>query len=88
MDTVQINWAKGVIRFDTISQSENPYLDRGGFYAILGAKFDNASSTWKEIKLLYIGQAFDQTLREFHKIILDMIVYLHTQRKTLEQTGS
>lgn len=64
MDTVQINWTEGVIRFNMISQSGNKYLDKNGFYCLLGARFDSESETWKDYKLLYIGQAFDQTLRE------------------------
>lgn len=64
MDTVQINWAKGAIRFDEISTSKEPYLDKEGFYAILGATFYSESKSWKDFKLLYIGQAFNQTLRQ------------------------
>ncbi len=64
MDTVQINWAQGVIRFSQISESKEENLDKTGFYAILGARFHAESRSWKELKLLYIGQAFDQTLRQ------------------------
>jgi len=61
MDQVQIKWFNN-IPFKTISQSENKHLDKKGFYALLGARYDKDSKNWKVI-LLYIGQAFDQTLR-------------------------
>lgn len=64
MDTVQIKWIEGVIQFNAISEFKHQYLDKKGFYALLGARFNKETDRWEEIKLLYIGQAFDQTLRE------------------------
>lgn len=62
MDTVQIKWINNM-PFDTISENKSKYLDMKGFYALLGARHDKNEKTWK-VTLLYIGQAFDQTLRE------------------------
>lgn len=62
MDIVQIEWINN-IPFNTVSENENKYLDMKGFYALLGARYDKNAKTWK-VTLLYIGQAFDQTLRE------------------------
>jgi hypothetical protein len=64
MDTVNVEWDKGVIRFDQIKDFKSENLDKKGFYTILGWTFDETSKKWKDLKLLYIGQAFDQTLRE------------------------
>jgi len=64
MDTVSIKWDNGVTQLDRIKDSQNPDMDKSGFYAILGATFDESSKTWKGLKLLYVGQAFEQTLRE------------------------
>lgn len=64
MDTVNIKWDDGVTQFDQIKDSKRTNLDKSGFYAILGATSDVGSKSWKGLKLLYIGQAFDQTLRE------------------------
>lgn len=65
MDTVYINWVKGVLPFHQIKDFEHETydLDKNGFYAILaGARAKTKG--WVKLKLLYIGQAFDQTLRE------------------------
>ena len=62
MDTVQIKWINNM-PFNTIGENENKSLDMKGFYALLGARYDKDSKTWK-VTLLYIGQAFDQILRE------------------------
>ena len=66
MDTVYINWVQGVVPFHQIKDFRHKTydLDRNGFYAILGGTYDSRSRGWKNLKLLYIGQAFDQTLRE------------------------
>jgi len=64
MDTVHINWEESVIRFSNIKDSNNSKLDGKGFYAILGAIYNAEKNNWGNIKLLYIGQAFGQTLRE------------------------
>ena len=54
------------MRFDQIKTFTHDKwnLDKKGFYAILGGPFDSTSSSWKNLVLLYIGQAFAQTLRE------------------------
>lgn len=64
MDTVHINWYEVVTRINWIKDSKRTELDKKGFYAILGATHNAKSNKWENIKLLYIGQAFDQTLRE------------------------
>jgi hypothetical protein len=61
--TVTINWVNNVVRLSKIKTSRLPSLDQKGFYAILGAKQDEKRK-WEVMTLLYIGQAFDQTLRE------------------------
>lgn len=64
LDTIHINWDETVIQFHNIKDSKNPKLDEKGFYAILGATYDSETEKWGNIELLYIGQAFEQTLRE------------------------
>lgn len=64
MATVHINWGKGVIRFNQIKDFRLGRLDEKGFYAILGAIYNSNTKNWGNLKLLYIGQAFDQPLRE------------------------
>lgn len=64
MDTVHIDWDETVIRFKNVKDSKRPKLDKKGFYAILGAVFNTKTKKWGTLKLLYIGQAFDQNLRE------------------------
>jgi len=64
MDTVNIKWDDTVTQFDRIKDSKKTKLDKSGFYAILGATFNESSKKYESLKLLYIGQAFDQTLRE------------------------
>lgn len=64
MDTVHIDWDEIVIRFNNVGDSKRPKLDEKGFYAVLGAVYNPKTDKWGNIKLLYIGQAFDQTLRE------------------------
>lgn len=64
METVQIDWDEIVIRFNDVEDSKRPKLDEKGFYAVLGAVYNPKTKKWGNIKLLYIGQVFDQTLRE------------------------
>jgi len=64
MDTVHIDWDELVIRFNLVKDSKHSKLDMKGFYAVLGAVYDPKKKKWGNIKLLYIGQASDQTLRE------------------------
>ena len=39
-------------------------MDDNGFYAILGANYDKTKNQWIDFDLLYMGQVFDQTLRQ------------------------
>jgi hypothetical protein len=68
LTTVTIDWREKVSTFESISNaaSKLPHLDEKGFYAILGATFAESGNKpgWINYKLLYIGQAFDQTLRK------------------------
>jgi hypothetical protein len=66
MDTIHVNWPQGVVRFDKIKTFKHGEwdLDKKGFYAVLGGIYNNDTKQWQSLKLLYIGQAFDQTLRE------------------------
>ena len=63
MDTVEITWDNGFIPLVDVGTMKNSKLDSNGFYAILIAKkLENGK--WSNYTLLYIGQAFDQTLRQ------------------------
>ena len=64
MEEVTIHWAKGVIEFSDIESSGEMQLDYVGFYAILGARRDAAGSSYTNVELLYIGQAYEQILRK------------------------
>lgn len=64
MNSVYINWGKGVIPFSQIQDFGLARLDKTGFYAIIGGIHNADTNKWGNLKLLYIGQAFDQTLRE------------------------
>lgn len=64
MDTIHINWDKSVTQFNDIKDSKKSKFDGKGFYAILGGIYEPKTNEWTSLKLLYIGQAFDQTLRE------------------------
>lgn len=61
--SVTLNWSKGVIQFKDID-GDYKSLNQNGFYAILGGKRDQATEKWTGIRLLYIGQAYEQTIRE------------------------
>jgi len=63
LDTIHIDWGKGVIRFSDVENFKSSRLDGKGFYALLGAVYNPKTEEWGAIKLLYIGQAFEQTLR-------------------------
>lgn len=63
MDTVEVTWAKGFIRFSDVETAKLPVLDGAGLYAVLGAKHDSGKGGWLDYRLLYIGQSFDQSLR-------------------------
>ena len=64
MDTATINWAKGVITWDHLGSSSESYLKEAGFYAILAGTLNPTTKQYEQIKLLYIGQAYEQTLGE------------------------
>ena len=64
MDTVYIKWVEGVMPFNKIKDFIRKELDKKGFYALLGGTRAQNSTGWINLKLLYVGQAFDQTLRE------------------------
>jgi hypothetical protein len=64
MEVVLIEWAQSVVPFHQIKdfKSETCNLDRKGFYVILSGT--KTAKGWVKPRLLYVGQAFDQTLRE------------------------
>jgi len=64
LDTVEITWDTGFVRWNNVSSSDQKNLGSNGFYGVLIARYESAEKKWKDFKLLYIGQAFDQTLRE------------------------
>jgi len=63
LDSVTVEWTQTADTFANIDKSKLPHLDEKGLYAILGAVFDKPQNQWTKFNLLYIGQAFDQTLR-------------------------
>jgi hypothetical protein len=63
MDAVEVDW-KNTISWDGLETSNNPYLDRHGFYVLFAGKWDASESQWVNINLLYVGKAYDQTLRK------------------------
>ncbi len=65
MDKVKIEWGPNVVALDKAAESNLAHLDENGFYAILSANLVQADDRrWGNFDLLYIGQAYDQTLRE------------------------
>jgi|GEM_PF-1717749 len=64
MDIVTINWAKGAIDYETLKTSKQSYLKKTGFYAMLMGIYNPALGKYENTKLLYIGQAYKQTLGE------------------------
>ncbi|GHV92467.1 hypothetical protein AGMMS50268_29700 [Spirochaetia bacterium] len=65
MELVTLEWSNTVIDFSKISSNlTNKYLDDNGFYAVLTGKYDKNTNEYRDILLHYIGQAFDQTIRE------------------------
>ena len=64
MVLVEITWAKGFTRWTDVPKATEPVYDGPGFYAVLISQFDKTDKMWKRFKLLYIGQAYDQKLRE------------------------
>jgi hypothetical protein len=63
MDSVTVDWAQGIITVDGLEQSKNPCLDQAGFYAILAGNLNATTKRYTNLILLYIGQAYNQTLR-------------------------
>ena len=63
MDTVEIKWIGYSFPLQDITTHPEPTLDENGFYAILLGK-GNPKEGWESLTLLYIGQAFDQTIRK------------------------
>jgi len=63
-DTVYIDWIQGVVPFHQVKDLKHKTydLDRKGLYAILAGT--RSQKAWVDLRLLYIGQAFDQILRE------------------------
>ena len=64
MDTIEITWKASVTRLDRVGESNDVDLDHGGFYCILGGRWEQAQQHWTNISLLYIGQTYNQTLRQ------------------------
>jgi len=63
MTHVTIHWSKNVAKLSSISESNIEHLDEKGFYAIyLAEKLKNGDLG--DPILLYIGQAYNQTIRE------------------------
>jgi mannitol-1-phosphate/altronate dehydrogenase len=64
MDYVTIEWSSTVIPCSNIQNANNGYLDSDGLYMVLTGKPDNSGHKYVDISLQYIGQAYDQTIRE------------------------
>jgi len=65
LNTVTIEWTKIVGRFASIAQSTSilPHLNERGFYVVLAGNYDETKNIWTDLESMYVGQAFDQTLR-------------------------
>jgi hypothetical protein len=63
---VEISWAKALIELGSYFTSEHQYLRRKGFYAVLSAMPVRIEGIRRLAirDLLYIGQAFDQAIRD------------------------
>ena len=64
MDSVTIDWAQGCTRFDRVNNSQKEYFDKKGFYVVLTGKYNKDSNKFENIRLQYIGLAYDQSIRE------------------------
>lgn len=64
MESVTINWEKGVIEYSTVEASGAKKLGYIGFYAILGGIYNQSKKMYLNITLLYIGQAYEQSLKK------------------------
>lgn len=64
MAKVRITWTYNASRLSNIDNSKLDYLDGKGFYAIYACVYNKDRNSITPKKLLYIGQAFEQTIRE------------------------
>jgi hypothetical protein len=64
MDEVFIEWNSHVIPYSNIQENENCCLDKNGFYMVLTGKYNVTTNKYTNIKLQYIGQAYDQSIRK------------------------
>ena len=64
MAKVRITWTTKASRLSNIDNSKLDYLDGKGFYAIYACVYNKDKNSITPKKLLYIGQAFEQTIRE------------------------
>ena len=64
MAKVRITWTTNASRLSNIDNSKLDYLDEKGFYAIYACVYNKDKNSITPKKLLYIGQAFEQTIRE------------------------
>lgn len=64
MAKVRITWTSNASRLSNIDISKLDYLDEKGFYAIYACVYNKDRNSITPKKLLYIGQAFEQTIRE------------------------
>jgi hypothetical protein len=60
---ITLDWSTNFIPFENVRNSKNDFLDSKGFYAIYTAK-PMSKGLITSVKLQYIGQAYDQTIRE------------------------
>ena len=71
-EKVTIDWDNKLIKLLNIAYSSNPYLSKNGFYCILSGTYNNENKI-EGIELLYIGQTYEQTLKE--RILQDHVSY-------------
>lgn len=64
MARVKITWSVNCDWLSNANNSTLEYLDDNGFYAIYLGKHDRETRKVKDSRLLYIGQAYDQTIRQ------------------------
>ncbi|MDA3885882.1 MAG: hypothetical protein PF638_09845 [Candidatus Delongbacteria bacterium] len=63
METATIHWMTGVYQFGELNVTSNNLLDGKGFYAIYAARWNSREESYDILDLLYIGQAYGQSLR-------------------------
>ena len=64
MARVKIHWSENVTRLSNISHTNLEHIDENGFYAKYLGKYRRSDNKVTEGRLLYIGQAYDQTIRQ------------------------